>query len=252
MTFDPASLSLVHTIPGADAVAVTPELPYADGLTFDLYRPAGPGPHPVVVLVQGYGSDGPRMSARPMRAWASYVGWARLLAASGVAAVNYGPRTPDDGRALVEHLRADAAALDLDPARLGLWACSGHGPAALWLAAHTRPACAAFLYAYLLDLPGATEVAAAAAMFRFAAPPVALAELPAALPLLIVRAGADATPGLDASLQRFVAAAGARGQALTVRDVPDAPHAFDLMDPSPASRAAIDDVLAFFVRQLRG
>ena len=160
MTFDPASLSLVHTIPGADAVAVTPELPYADGLTFDLYRPAGPGPHPVVVLVQGYGSDGPRMSARPMRAWASYVGWARLLAASGVAAVNYGPRTPDDGRALVEHLRADAAALDLDPARLGLWACSGHGPAALWLAAHTRPACAAFLYAYLLDLPGATEVAA--------------------------------------------------------------------------------------------
>jgi hypothetical protein len=44
---------------------------------------------------------------------------------------------------------------------------------------------------------------------------------------LIVRAGKDATPGLDASMQRFLAAAGARGVSIELVDLADAP----LRDP---------------------
>jgi acetyl esterase/lipase len=70
------------------------------------------------------------------------------------------------------------------------------------------------------------------------------------VPILIVRAGRDAMPGLDASMQRFLAAAPARGVEIELVDHADAPHAFDLVDESPATHAAIDRVLAFLREQL--
>ena len=56
--------------------------------------------------------------------------------------------------------------------------------------------------------------------------------------------------GLDLALQRFVAAAQARGLPVTVRDHPTAPHAFDLRDDSAETHAVIDDVLAFVADRL--
>ena len=115
--------------------------------------------------------------------------------------------------------------------------CGGFGgqDRAEHAAAREPLACAALLYGYLLDLDGATSVAEAAAQFHFAVPPVSLDELPRQLPLLVVRAGRDAMPGLDATLQRFVTAARAREVplALTLIDHAKAPHAFDLMDDTP-------------------
>ncbi|MCB1258513.1 MAG: hypothetical protein KDB26_15485, partial [Microthrixaceae bacterium] len=123
-------------------------------------------------------------------------------------------------------------------------------PTALALFAHERLACAALLYGYLIDVDGATDVARAATQFFFATPPVTLDELPGDRPVLVVRAGRDDTPGLDLALQRFVAAAQARGLPVTVRDHPTAPHAFDLRDDSAETHAVIDDVLAFVADRL--
>lgn len=239
---------LVHTLPGADDVLVEHHTyPTADGpLAFDLYRaPTAAAPRGAVVFVSGYPDPAlAAMFGRPLQAWASYVGWARLTAASGLVAITYTNRDPADVHALVAHLRAEAAPLGLDPARLAIWACSGNVPTALDVIARARPTAAAVLYGYLLDLDGATAVADAARQFHFACPPVALDEI-AATPLLVVRAGRDAMPGLDATLTRFVAAARARDLPVTLLDLPDAPHAFDVVDPSPPSRAAIEQVLAF-------
>ncbi len=71
-----------------------------------------------------------------------------------------------------------------------------------------------------------------------------------ATPTLLVRAGRDATPGLDAGLLRFAEAARGRGLPLTLLDLADAPHAFDLVDDTPATREAIGQVLAFLRREL--
>lgn len=252
---DFTTVPVVHTVPGADAVTVERDRPFtADPAppTFDLYRPpAAAAPCPAVIFVSGYPASGlAQLTRTSLKDWASYVGWARMIAASGIAAITYTGRTADDASTLIRYLRSHADALGLDPSRIGVWACSGHVPAALGVIAHDQPACAALLYGYLLDLDGARHVADAAAQFGFAVPPVTLAELPRALPILVVRAGRDAMPGLEPTLQRFVAAAHQREMAVSLLDHPTGPHAFDLVDDTPETRAVIDGVLAFLRRSL--
>ncbi len=255
MTTDPTSLSLVHTIDGAADIVVERDHVYTTDrgpLGFDLYRPPhATGPSPAVVFVLGLPDPGVvQMLGKPLKDWPSYVGWARMMAAAGSAAIAYTNREPADVAALMRHVRDHAGALGLDPARIGVWAASGHVPTALAVIARERPTCAALLYGYLLDLDGATAVADAAKQFYFAVPPVTLDELPRDMPMLIVRAGKDATPGLEATLQRFVAAARARGLSMTLLDHAEAPHAFDLVDDSPKTHAVIEQVLAFLRDQL--
>lgn len=255
MTTDPTTARLAYDLDAADRVTVERDHIYtteAGPLPFDLYRPPqASAPRPAVVFVSGYPDPGlAAMLGKPLREWASYVDWARLVAASGAVGVTYANREPGDVAALLRHLRAEAGALGIDPERIGVWACSGNVPTALALLARERIACAALLYGYTLDLEGASEVADAARQFWFAAPPVALDELPREAPMLVVRAGRDATPGLDASLTRFVAAARARSLAITAIDHPEAPHAFDVVDDSPTTRAVIGAVLAFLRRSL--
>jgi hypothetical protein len=100
---------------------------------------------------------------------------------------------------------------------------------------------AALLYGYMLEVPPGAE------QFGIAAPARgrSIDELPPTLPLLIVRAGKDATPGLNASLDAFVTAALAHDLPVTLINQPDAPHSFDLFEDSEASRASIRTILRF-------
>lgn len=255
MTTNFTNKQLVHTIDGAADIAVERDHVYTTEqgpLGFELYRPRhATTPSPAVIFVSGYPDPGiVAMLGKPLKDWASYVGWARMVAASGIAGIAYTNREPADVMALVRHLRANAGPLGLDPARIGVWACSGNVPTALGVIAQERLACAALLYGYLLDLDGSTAVADAAAQFHFAVPRVSLDDLPRETPVLLVRAGRDTTPGLDATLQRFVAAARARQLAVNLLDHPEAPHAFDLVDDTPATHAVIEQVLAFLRRAL--
>jgi dienelactone hydrolase len=254
MTIDITSKELVHTASGASDVTVERDHVYTTEqgpLGFDLYRPPGAaGPTPAVVIVSGLPDPGvAAMLGKPLKDWASYIGWARAIAASGMAAITYLNREPADAAALVRHLRASAGQLGIDPTRIGVWACSGHVPTALGLVARERPACAALLYGYMLDLDGATDVAQASKQFYFAVPPVGLDDLRDA-PMLVVRAGRDTTPGLEATMQRFLAAARARDLPVTLIDHAEAPHAFDMVDDSPATHAVIDQVLDYLRRAL--
>jgi hypothetical protein len=242
---------VLHAVDGMAEVAVRPHAyPTANGsLPVDIYGHLGGDGRGAVVLVTGLPDPGAqKMLGAPLRAWASYVGWARMIAARGMTAILYENRAPGDVAALFQWLRERAPTLGIDPARLGVWACSGHGPNALATIARERPACAALLYSYLMDLDGATEVADAATSYYFATPPVAIDDL-AGVPMLIVRAASDATPGLDASMQRFVAAARAKGFPIETIEHPG-PHAFDLVDDSPATHDAIERVLAYLASRL--
>ncbi|MDP9120683.1 MAG: hypothetical protein M3O15_04835 [Acidobacteriota bacterium] len=72
-----------------------------------------------------------------------------------------------------------------------------------------------------------------------------VADLPQDLPLFVVRAGQDATPDLNATLDRFLAAALHRNLPLTFVNHATAPHAFDLLHESETSRETIRQILAF-------
>jgi acetyl esterase/lipase len=116
----------------------------------DLRRPAGPGPHPALLLIHGGAWQGG--SRRDM------ADFARWLASVGVAsvAIDYrltsgGARWPeirDDVTQAMWWLREHAAELKLDPARIGVFGDSAGAHLGAWLATtdhvnargtHSRP-----------------------------------------------------------------------------------------------------------------
>jgi hypothetical protein len=253
---------VLRRLPAMDAVTVREDLPFgAAGTCFDLYLPPdarADRPCPAVVLVSGYPDPGfEAMLGCKLKQMQAYVDWARLLAASGMAAVTYACIEPvRELAALLEHLGAHGEALGLDARRIGLWAASGNVPNAIGalIDGRLRPRCATLCYGYLLDLGGSTAVAQAAAGIGFANPTHgrSIDELPADLPLLVVRAGHDRTPGLNGTIDAFVAAALARDLPLTLTNVSAAPHAFDLDDDRPQTRTVIDAIVAFSRSHLVG
>ena len=244
--------SVVLRLPGVDTVDVTRDRPWGGAeRLFDVYRPSdAPGPLPAVVLVTGFADPGFRAIAGcAFKDTAPFSSWARLLAASGLAAVTYSNADPAaDAPAVLAYLRDNAAELDIDAGRFGLWACSGHAPTALAVLCRTPPLpirCAALCYGYTLDLEGSTEVAEAGRHFKFCVPDVSADELPPGVPLLIARAGADATPGVNASIDRFTRHAASRALDVEVAEHPTGPHAFDVLEDSDTSRAVIRRVVEF-------
>jgi len=141
-----AKKTIVLRLPEMDSVAVRRDEAYFvddEGvLLMDVYTPAaanGAAP-PVVVIAIGYPDP-----QGLFRRFGWHVSWARLLAASGVAAVIYGNRRPAaDLPAVLKHVRDRAGTFGLDAGRIGLLACSGHGPVALsTLMQDSKLACAA-------------------------------------------------------------------------------------------------------------
>jgi len=267
---------LVYTMPGVDAVTVRREVPYratdTGPLGIDLYYPpdavgrvlsdppdaqsAGsertrPTNLPAVVFATGFSDAGGRkMLGCAMKEMESYIGWARLVAVSGMMAVMYENREPTaDLRAVLTHVRDHAGELGIDAQRIGLFGFSGSGPATLSALMDDRALkCGALCYPFTLDLDGATGVADAQAQWRFvnASAGRTVDDLPVDLPLFIARAGRDQFAGLNDALDRFVAKALARNLPVTVINHATGPHAFDTADDSETTRGIIRSILGFF------
>jgi len=238
-----------------DDVTVRTAIPYGDdGRVFDLYLPDDPPePPPVVVLATGYADAAmAAMLGCPLKDMQGYIDWARLLASEGLAAVTYVNRDPaNDLAAVLEHLRGSE--LEIDATRIGLWAASGNVPNAVGMLradGGKTVRCAALLYGYVLDIDGADDVSTAANQFRFVDPGVQLSEVPR-VPTMLVRAGADAMPGINACIDRFTAAALAADFPLTLVNHAGGPHAFDLTDDRAEARTVIEGVLRFLATHLR-
>lgn len=246
---------VLFDLPGTSAVVVRQDVPYAahgdDALTMDLYLPPdtpADAPLPAVIIVAGYSDSGfHRMLNCKFKDMGSTTSWARLIAASGMIAIAYTNREPvEDAHALVRHLRSNESALGVDATRIGLWASSGNGPLAISLLTHDV-VCASLCYPCTLDLDGHTEIATAAATFKFANPTVGMSieDLPTTVPLFLARAGQDSVPGLNVALDRFLGQAIAHNLNITFTNHPTGLHAFDLFEDSAMTREVVRQVLAF-------
>jgi acetyl esterase/lipase len=239
--FDPAT-PLVHPLPGPDRAEVRPGVVYtnADGreLAMDLYLPAGrpPGPPPPAVLLV-HGEADPAM-LRGVRSWGQYTGWGRLLAAEGLAGV------------VPEHRAVAEAGFEAVVAEVGAALTAVHERAAELGVDRGRLAVAAFSAGVPLT---AAILSRVPVPLRCAAlcygPPGDLQPTPGLPPFLLVRAGQD-YPDLNRSIDEFVAAAEAAGAPVDLVDLPEAHHAFDTVDDTDASRAAIRRVLGFLREHL--
>lgn len=261
---DVSKKRVVHQVSGMDAVTIRLDVEYVTGAgvqQMDLYHPAE-AKHgariPAVVFVSGYSDVGmQKMLGCKLKEMGSYISWAQLAAASGMVAITYSATEPaGDLRELLSHLRLHAEELGIDETRMGLWACSGNVPNALSVLmqpGNEYVKCAVLLYGLMLDLDGSTNVAQAAQMFGFANPAAgkSVDDLPAELPLFIARAGQD-NPQLNETIDRFLAQAVSRNLPVTFANHHSAPHFFDVMDDSDASRQIIRQVLEFMQFHLLG
>jgi hypothetical protein len=258
-----ASRTIVYRIDGMDRVTVRRDVTYraADGTmqAIDLYTPPDAAPDvrlPAVVIVTGYPDAGvKRIFGRYARDFGTNVGWARLIAASGLAAITYVNVDPAaDAAAVIRHLQEQAPSLGIDDRRIAIWSCSGNVPNALSLVMGSHPpVCAALLYGYMLDMDGLTAVHDNA-RFGYVTPAAekTVNDMPPDLPVFIARAGLDEMPGLNQTIDAFATRAIDRNLPMTIANHPSGPHAFDAVDDSNATRQMIRQILVFLTGQLLG
>ena len=107
--------------------------------------------------------------------------------------------------------------------------------------------CAALLCGYTFDVEGSTAFADGSREYGFvnATAGRSIKELPAGVPLFVVRAGLEQFPGVNAALDHFAANALALNLPLTLVNHATGVHGFDCDEDSVVSRGIIQQVLAF-------
>ncbi|MDA1369928.1 MAG: hypothetical protein O2971_04080 [Proteobacteria bacterium] len=222
--------------------------------SLDIFYPdSGTGPFPAVVFVIGFPDPGfEAMTGKKLKDLTPCQSWARLIAASRMAAVLYA--TVDPARSSVtclEYLRSQADALAIDADRIGLWACSGNVPVAIHLLNSVPGICCANLnYGYMLDLNDSTTVQDASAQFRFANPNHGRDSFPENVDLLVVKAGKDEFPGINDGIDAFVVEGRARKVKMELIEYSQGVHAFDVLDSSAQSIEIVQQMLEFFTTRL--
>jgi len=251
-----AKKQVVYALPEMDAVIVHRDVTFQSRrgthLPMDVYYPPfhGQALHPVVLMTTAY----PDTSGR-VRNYGPLTSWARLMAVSGMAAVVYGTEAPnEDVDALLRFLRGQAAALSLDIDRCGVFGASANVTVGLSILMRDRHLkCGGFLYGYTLDADGSTAVADAAREFGFVNGCMgrSVEDLPSDVPILFVRGGQDRFPGLNATLDRMIEGAMARNLPFSLINHASGAHGFDIDEPTAASRAVVQQLLAFMRIWLR-
>jgi acetyl esterase/lipase len=242
-----AKKKMVLTVPGMDDVIVRSGTYHTghEELGMDIYYPpAATGSAPVVVVAFGYADPLGRI-----RQYGPMTSWARLFAASGMAAVIYATNEcAENVHAVLKHIRTNADSLRLDSRRIALWAASASVSVALSALMRDQALkCAALVCGYTMDLDGSTAVADAAKQFLFvdACAGKSVDDLPETVPMLFVRAGREQFPGVNEALDKVVARAVARNLPVTFVNHATGAHGFDLDEDSDLSREMIRRVLAF-------
>lgn len=224
--------SAVLELPGMASIPVDTGLVFREVggqvLKLDLFHPATGRKtakarrSPLVIFVNGVGIAEP-----PLRRWGIYQSWGRLVAVSGMAAITHDARRDaprEDLEALVAHVRQNAERYQIDPDQIGIWACSANLQHGSWYAlnpANAHVKAAVFYYGNIDTTHLRTD-----------------------LPVLVGRAGLD-NVGINASMDGFVQRALRRNATLTLVNLPNGRHAFDLFDPDETSRDAVRATLAF-------
>jgi hypothetical protein len=257
-------MSESSNIPPAFVSEVVYSLPYAGETVldqsyggtnqlFDVYYPeAGTKPFPVVLIVLGFPAPGFAGGfGFKLKDSVFYRSWAMLLAASGMAAVLY---SADDAEpntlSLLGYLQEHNESLNLDMSKLGIWSCSANVPNAINVINKTDGiVCASLNYGFMLDLDGSTVITDTAEQIKFADPNGG-EESMLELDQLITKAGQDAFPGINDSIDAYMSLAKARNLPVELIEYEAGVHSFDVLDDSAESIAVVKRMVDFLKSKL--
>lgn len=129
---DPTNWGVVYDVPATRRVTLRADVPYLTlpdrTLKLDLYLPPGLKPgerRPAVVFMNAIGGS----PVDPLRRWAIYRSWPRLVAAHGLVGISMdadGDRIQESLRGVFRFLRRQGERYGVDPARLGVYAASAN------------------------------------------------------------------------------------------------------------------------------
>jgi tetratricopeptide (TPR) repeat protein len=220
---------IVYQIPEMGKVQIKENIVYKrindTSLTLDVYYPPNfnfKTNLPVVIFNNGVGS-------LTIPQWRVYKDWGKLMAAKGMIAINYQARQSNglaDGDALLEYLRANAPALNIDADEMAIWTCSANTPVGMRLAMQAQRT---FIKSLVVYYGG----------------PDSLGKLRQDLPTLIVRAGLDAQ-FINMGIENFVQQALTQDMRIELINYIKGTHAFDITTNTDESRAIIDKTIDFF------
>ena len=264
-----------YTVGGMDTVRVVRDVRYKTAtvngrtgapLSLDVYRVPGGRRAPGVVFVHGGLVAGQTPNAKD---WPLYRSWGRIVAASGMVGIvldhrmNTNDVVDEAGADLLDaiaHVRDRASEYGLDESRLCVAFYSAGGPIAgvvlrEWMP-HVR--CVVLYYPYL-DLEHLARTtpfrgplpAARVEALRAYSPRAALARGPDSLPpIFLARAGRDAIPFLNESVDRFVAEALQRNVVLDFVNHAVGEHGFDTVTRDRRTQDIVGQTLRFMRRHL--
>lgn len=256
-------LQVPYTIPGMDQVVIEKELIYktvkGEPLRADVYRPPGMGSSPLPAVIFVHGDASPEL-LRDIKDSGQYVSWGRLIAASGLVAVNFNHRSSrqraaleepaSDVEDLIDFVLGRAGELGIDTSRLAIWTCSAGPPFILPYLCRYAPEFvhAVVIFYGLLDLrhlrPDIADSVPDEVLQRFS-PAHQLQNTTNPMPsMLVVRAGQD-RPAFNQSIDSFVRVALARNFPIEVINFPDGGHGFDVQVDTEDSKHIIRRTLEF-------
>jgi acetyl esterase/lipase len=250
---DLMKIPVFYSVRGTEAVRVERDIVFRTvgetTLKADIYLPAAKGTHPVVVLVSGG-------SVNDWRTAAFYTSFARVLAAEGIAAVNYDkrlardrkavPAASDDSLALIDYLKRNAAKHELNTSRLCTWHFSAGGTIAGTMLGENSPASCVVLTYTILSLGEGDQDAQLAPYSALVRARERADRFP---PTLVVRAGRDAKT-LNDSIDAFVAAALAKNGPVSLINYPGGDHGFEILNDTGETRRVIAESIAWVKSQV--
>lgn len=226
---------IVYQIPEMAKVQVREKIEFRKvndtSLTLDIYYPPGFNKRsnlPVVIFNNGVG-------AMDLPKWRVYSDWARLIAANGMIAVNHQGRpnratVMEDCAAVLDYLRANAPALNIDADRMGIWTSSANSPRGMALALR----------------PGREYIRT---LVVYYGGPDSLGQMRQDVPTLVVRAGLDAQ-FLNMGIENFVQAALVQDTRIELINYLQGMHAFDIYQNTPESKSIIKRTVDFLKKNL--
>ncbi|WP_224369871.1 alpha/beta hydrolase family protein [Hyalangium versicolor] len=254
----------VLTMPGMEEIEVRKDIVYKRAgpqeLKLDIYIPDVAKRRTVPVVVLAHGLVPPNMVPF-LKDTTSFIGEARWLAAHGLIVAVPELGTPIRGpepaqwftgvpdvaanfQDAIAFVRREAATYRIDPEKVAVMALSGGGLWGLTPALNDPPPylkCAVAWYPLLGTLPPLPSELNPLELLRKTQKPV---------PMLLVRAGRD-MPQLNAVIDAFVKEARSHNAPLTLLELPEAQHSFELLDDVESSRDAMRRTAAFLNEHLR-
>ena len=260
-------MPVVYRVAGMEKVKFKSDLKYTDtsnpNLLMDVYSPpnlAKGEKRPAVIFI--HGGSGAETTPKD---WGVYTSWGRIVGASDLIGVTFTHRltaqktsledAASDLAAAIAYVRANADSLNIDKDRICLAAYSAGG-ALLAPIMRDKPAyvrCLVGFYAFM-DIQQSGNLFAVneskESLQRFSSINYLAKDAEKIPPIFIARAGLDAVPTMDDSIDRFVREALAKNVALTFVNHPNGVHGFDNQTDDERSREIIQSAIAFMKSNL--